>query len=76
MVPVAETHGNYSDSHIAYPDPSSRRRGNTDHIDPHVVVLFRATGDLAQRKLLPGVAYLVVSDLTPRSRWSVARWRR
>ncbi|WP_392507461.1 glucose-6-phosphate dehydrogenase [Naumannella halotolerans] len=62
---MAETHGNYSDSHIAYPDPSSRRRGNTDHIDPHVVVLFGATGDLAQRKLLPGVAYLVVSDLTP-----------
>ncbi|WP_228386610.1 glucose-6-phosphate dehydrogenase [Ornithinicoccus halotolerans] len=32
---------------------------------PHVVVLFGATGDLARRKLLPGLAHLVLSDLAP-----------
>lgn len=50
---------------IAYPDPAARRRGGTEKIAPHVIVLFGATGDLAQRKLLPGLAYLSVSDLTP-----------
>ncbi|WP_207210683.1 glucose-6-phosphate dehydrogenase [Nocardioides zhouii] len=34
-------------------------------MDPHVIVLFGATGDLARRKLLPGLAHLVVSDLAP-----------
>lgn len=33
--------------------------------DPHVIVLFGATGDLARRKLLPGLAYLCTSDLAP-----------
>ncbi|MBM9467683.1 glucose-6-phosphate dehydrogenase [Nakamurella sp. YIM 132084] len=32
---------------------------------PHVVVLFGATGDLARRKLLPGLTHLELSDLTP-----------
>jgi glucose-6-phosphate 1-dehydrogenase len=34
-------------------------------IDPHVVVLFGATGDLAQRKLLPGLLHLSVAGLLP-----------
>ncbi len=33
--------------------------------DPHVVVLFGATGDLARRKLLPGMFHLFSSDLAP-----------
>ncbi len=32
---------------------------------PHVVVLFGATGDLARRKLLPGLTRLALSALTP-----------
>lgn len=37
-------------------------------LDPHVIVLFGATGDLAKRKLLPGMAYLVQSALAPKIR--------
>jgi glucose-6-phosphate 1-dehydrogenase len=36
-----------------------------EQISPHVVVLFGATGDLARRKLLPGLAHLALSALTP-----------
>jgi glucose-6-phosphate 1-dehydrogenase len=51
---------------IAYPAPGSKpHRGPVEQIDPHVIVLFGATGDLARRKLLPGLAHLVLSDLTP-----------
>ncbi|WP_340540707.1 glucose-6-phosphate dehydrogenase [Nocardioides sp. GXZ039] len=32
---------------------------------PYVIVLFGATGDLAKRKLLPGILRLVESDLMP-----------
>ncbi len=32
---------------------------------PHVIVLFGAGGDLAKRKLLPGMANLVLSSLAP-----------
>jgi glucose-6-phosphate 1-dehydrogenase len=32
-------------------------------VDPHVVVLFGATGDLAKRKLLPGLYHLARADL-------------
>ncbi len=34
-------------------------------IDPHVVVLFGATGDLARRKLLPGLLHLADAHLLP-----------
>ncbi|MCW2565121.1 MAG: glucose-6-phosphate 1-dehydrogenase, partial [Mycobacterium sp.] len=35
---------------IAYPAPGSRPYGHDDFsVDPHVVVLFGATGDLARR---------------------------
>jgi len=54
---------------IAYPAPGSRaRRYDSDTLAPHVIVLFGATGDLAKRKLLPGMAYLVQSSLAPQIR--------
>src|ERR1700758_5766115 len=51
---------------IAYPAAGSRvhRRG-AERLDPHVIVLFGATGDLAKRKLIPGLAYLDQSALAP-----------
>ena len=51
---------------IAYPALGGRpSRRDSDHIDPHVVVLFGATGDLARRKLIPGMAHLASSSLAP-----------
>jgi glucose-6-phosphate 1-dehydrogenase len=51
---------------IAYPAPGSRPHRHDDvAVDPHVVVLFGATGDLARRKLIPGLAYLDQSELAP-----------
>ena len=51
---------------IAYPDPHARpSRREDDPIAPHVVVLFGCTGDLAKRKLLPGLAYLTESSFAP-----------
>ncbi|WP_422743988.1 glucose-6-phosphate dehydrogenase [Mycobacterium sp. WMMD1722] len=51
---------------IAYPAPGAHpHHRDTEHVDPHVIVLFGATGDLAKRKLLPGMAYLVQSELAP-----------
>jgi glucose-6-phosphate 1-dehydrogenase len=37
-------------------------------LDPHVIVLFGATGDLAKRKLLPGGFHLSEAGLMPESR--------
>jgi glucose-6-phosphate 1-dehydrogenase len=34
-------------------------------LDPHVIVLFGATGDLAKRKLLPGLLHLSQAGLMP-----------
>ena len=51
---------------IAYPAPSTRpTRHELEALTPHVIVLFGATGDLAKRKLLPGMAYLEESALAP-----------
>src|SRR5262249_38881182 len=51
---------------IAYPAPKSRpRRRDLGPLAPHVIVLFGATGDLAKRKLLPGLGYLAESALAP-----------
>jgi glucose-6-phosphate 1-dehydrogenase len=51
---------------IAYPAPGSRpSRREPEHLDPHVIVLFGATGDLSRRKLLPGLTHLALSALTP-----------
>lgn len=54
---------------IAYPGPGSRPfRRDQEPLKPHVIVLFGATGDLARRKLLPGLAYLCESSLAPEVR--------
>jgi glucose-6-phosphate 1-dehydrogenase len=51
---------------IAYPAPGSRPyRREPEKLAPHVTVLFGATGDLAKRKLIPGLAYLEQSSLAP-----------
>src|ERR1700739_4429164 len=51
---------------IAYPAAGSRvRQRGAERLDPHVIVLFGATGDLAKRKLIPGLAYLDQSALAP-----------
>ncbi|PVY96037.1 glucose-6-phosphate dehydrogenase [Actinomycetospora cinnamomea] len=51
---------------VAYPGPGSRPfRRDLEPTPPHVIVLFGCTGDLAKRKLLPGLAYLAESDLAP-----------
>lgn len=51
---------------IAYPDPDSRpHRRDEVPLEPFVIVLFGATGDLAKRKLIPGMAYLDQSELAP-----------
>ena len=51
---------------IAYPAPGSRpHRYDAEPLDPHVIILFGATGDLAKRKLIPGLAYLDQSELAP-----------
>jgi glucose-6-phosphate 1-dehydrogenase len=51
---------------ISYPaEPRTSSRYSQERIDPHVIVLFGATGDLARRRLLPGMAHLVVSELAP-----------
>ena len=51
---------------VAYPSPEARgsRRARAQ-LPPHVVVLFGGTGDLARRKLLPGLAHLTSSALAP-----------
>src|SRR3954453_640828 len=51
---------------IAYPAAAGRAlRGLGDPVDPHVIVLFGATGDLSRRKILPGLTHLALSALTP-----------
>ena len=42
--------------------------GSTQQLDPHVIVLFGATGDLAARKLLPGLLHLSMSGMMPEYR--------
>ncbi|MDQ6778464.1 MAG: glucose-6-phosphate dehydrogenase [Actinomycetota bacterium] len=50
---------------MAYPASRRRSRGAREFIPPHVVVLFGATGDLARRKLVPGLTRLSLSALAP-----------
>ena len=44
--------------------PPSARHGHPKP-EPHVIVLFGATGDLAKRKLLPGLYHLYTAGLLP-----------
>jgi glucose-6-phosphate 1-dehydrogenase len=46
-------------------DPSDISSGQLEPLKPHVIVLFGATGDLAQRKLLPGLLHLSAAGLVP-----------
>ena len=64
MAPMLDT----NEENIAYPETRSHRRNTVDVIAPHVVVLFGATGDLARRKLLPGLSVLSESHLAPELR--------
>jgi glucose-6-phosphate 1-dehydrogenase len=45
--------------------PAGSRSDTTAHLDPHVVVVFGATGDLARRKLFPGLFHLWQAGLMP-----------
>ena len=47
------------------PSRPSRARGSTPPPGNHVIVMFGATGDLARRKLLPGLFRLAVAGLMP-----------
>jgi glucose-6-phosphate 1-dehydrogenase len=46
-------------------DPSDIRSELMEPLRPCVIVLFGATGDLAQRKLLPGLLHLSLAGLVP-----------
>jgi glucose-6-phosphate 1-dehydrogenase len=46
-------------------DPADISSLLMEPLHPHVVVLFGATGDLAQRKLLPGLLHLSAAGLVP-----------
>jgi glucose-6-phosphate 1-dehydrogenase len=45
----------------------SANHGSANHPDDHVIVIFGATGDLAKRKLLPGLFHLAKSGLLPKN---------
>jgi glucose-6-phosphate 1-dehydrogenase len=45
--------------------PSRPVQGSAPRPDNHVIVLFGATGDLARRKLLPGLFHLAAAGLMP-----------
>src|SRR4051794_28394360 len=49
-------------------DPHDARTTLMSPLRPHVIVLFGATGDLARRKLLPGLFHLWQAGLLPESR--------
>ena len=48
------------------PRPQARPASGSRRPDDHVIVLFGATGDLAKRKLLPGLFHLAAAGLMPR----------
>jgi glucose-6-phosphate 1-dehydrogenase len=52
---------------LAAPDADVNTPGPAPLL-PHVIVLFGATGDLASRKLLPGLLHLSVSGMLPEYR--------
>ena len=49
-------------------DGGSVERAAGHQVEPHVIVLFGATGDLAARKLLPGLLHLSMSGMMPEYR--------
>jgi glucose-6-phosphate 1-dehydrogenase len=46
-------------------DPQDVTPAALPPLDPHVIILFGATGDLARRKLLPGLLHLSQAGLMP-----------
>jgi glucose-6-phosphate 1-dehydrogenase len=64
-----------SDTHtgapaVAYPggEPTEAVGAVTPPLPPHVLCIFGATGDLARRKLLPGLLHLFLAGLMPEFR--------
>ncbi len=56
---------------IGFVTDATKAKGSKKHKNgaaPHVIVMFGATGDLARRKLLPGLLHLSCSHLTPEIR--------
>jgi glucose-6-phosphate 1-dehydrogenase len=56
---------------IDFVTDAAKAQGSTEQTNgaaPHVVVMFGATGDLARRKLLPGLLHLSTSHLAPEIR--------
>ena len=53
---------------ISDPEPPDPVLAEAEALQPHVIVLFGATGDLARRKLLPGLLRLSQSGLLPEYR--------
>src|SRR5437870_2913222 len=49
-------------------DPTDISTNLISPLRPHVIVLFGATGDLARRKLLPGLFHLAQAGLLPEFR--------
>jgi len=49
-------------------DPTDINSSLISPLKPHVMVLFGATGDLARRKLLPGLFHLAQAGLLPECR--------
>src|SRR6202042_3975663 len=48
--------------------PPGQDGAGSSQVEPHVIVLFGATGDLAARKLLPGLLHLAQSGMMPEYR--------
>ncbi len=53
---------------MAPPEPTDVNSSLISPVRPHVMVLFGATGDLARRKLLPGLFHLAQAGLLPEYR--------
>ncbi len=52
-----------SESALTHTDPSDIKPSLMSPVQPHVIVLFGATGDLSRRKLLPGLLHLSLAGL-------------
>src|SRR6201999_77520 len=60
---------------IAYPgDEPTEAVGEVGPLAPHVLCIFGASGDLAWRKLLPGLLHLFQANLMPEFRVVGISW--
>src|SRR6202042_47228 len=48
--------------------PPDQYGAGSSQVEPHVIILFGATGDLAARKLLPGLLHLAMTGMMPEYR--------